>query len=99
MAGLGSVKGPSAKTQGNGAHRNRLCRQLQARIHLLRQVFDASSVFGIEQGRISKLQVRHGDRTVMNYDRGWDQGSRTAKPARPQGIGGNLSRFPDRPGG
>ena len=37
------------------------------------KVYDAGSVFRIEQGRISKLQVRCGDRVVMNYERGWDQ--------------------------
>jgi hypothetical protein len=37
------------------------------------KVYDAGSVHGIEQGRISKLQVRRGDRVVMNYERGWDQ--------------------------
>jgi hypothetical protein len=30
-------------------------------------------VFGIGQGRISKLQVWRGDRSVMHYDRGWDE--------------------------
>jgi hypothetical protein len=37
------------------------------------KVYDAGSVSGIEKGRISKLQVRCGDRVVMNYERGWDQ--------------------------
>jgi hypothetical protein len=37
------------------------------------KVYDVGSVHGIEQGRISKLQVRLRDRVVMNYERGWDQ--------------------------
>jgi hypothetical protein len=41
------------------------------------KVYDVGSVFGIEQGRISKLQVWRGDQSVMHYDRGWDE-----KPAR-----------------
>ena len=39
----------------------------------LAKVYDVGSVFGIGQGRISKLQVWRGDREVMSYDRGWDQ--------------------------
>jgi hypothetical protein len=59
------------------------------------KVFDVGSVFGIGQGRISKLQVRRGDRVVMNYDRGWDQppeGRRDRKAL--QEI---VAGFPDRP--
>jgi hypothetical protein len=39
----------------------------------LAKVYDVGSVFGIENGRVSKLQVWRADREVMNYDRGWDQ--------------------------
>lgn len=34
--------------------------------------YDEGSEYGIEGGRISKLQVKEGDKTVINYDRGWD---------------------------
>ena len=39
----------------------------------LAKVYDVGSVFGIENGRVSKLQVWRAEREVMNYDRGWDQ--------------------------
>lgn len=30
------------------------------------------SEFGIDGGRISKLECRADGRTILNYDRGWD---------------------------
>ena len=36
------------------------------------KVFDKGSIFGIDEGRISKLEIRLDDETVANYDRGWD---------------------------
>jgi hypothetical protein len=58
------------------------------------KVYDAGSVFGIGQGRISKLQVRRGDREVMSYDRGWDLQPASRRDRKVlQEI---LSGFPDR---
>ena len=34
--------------------------------------FDNPSDYGIEEGRISKLELRFNGETVCNYDRGWD---------------------------
>lgn len=34
--------------------------------------YDEGSEYGIEGGRISKLTIKIGGRTVVNYDRGWD---------------------------
>ncbi|MBQ7263652.1 MAG: hypothetical protein IJR14_08025 [Synergistaceae bacterium] len=34
--------------------------------------FDEGSQFGIEEGRVSKLEISEGWRNVVNYDRGWD---------------------------
>lgn len=34
--------------------------------------FEEGSPFGINEGRISKLDMRKDDRIVVNYDRGWD---------------------------
>ena len=34
--------------------------------------FDEGSEFGIDGGRISKLECRADGRTILNYDRGWD---------------------------
>lgn len=31
-----------------------------------------SEDYGIEGGRISKMQLKAGGRTTLNYDRGWD---------------------------
>lgn len=34
--------------------------------------YEEGSVFGINEGRISKLWLQIDGRTVANYDRGWD---------------------------
>ena len=36
--------------------------------------YEEGSRFGIDEGRISKLEIRrHGEnKTLVNYDRGWD---------------------------
>ena len=34
--------------------------------------FDEGAEFGIENGRISKLQCKMAGQTILNYDRGWD---------------------------
>lgn len=36
------------------------------------KLYDLPSQFGIEGGKISKLQIRDGDRIAANFDRGWD---------------------------
>lgn len=41
--------------------------------------YDAPSKFGIEGGKISKLEIRKEGDVVMNYDRGWD-----VKPDTPE---------------
>lgn len=41
--------------------------------------YDEGSEFGIAGGRISKLQIKDGDKTVVNYDRGWDIKPETAE--------------------
>ena len=39
--------------------------------------FDEGSEFGIDGGRISKLECRADGRTILNYDRGWDMEPKT----------------------
>ena len=34
--------------------------------------YEEGSEFGIDQGRISKLQIDCEDRVVCSYERGWD---------------------------
>ncbi|NCB26393.1 MAG: hypothetical protein EOM62_13100 [Bacteroidia bacterium] len=41
-------------------------------IHYWVKHFEEASVYGIEEGRISKLTLEREDKTVANYDRGWD---------------------------
>ena len=41
--------------------------------------YDEGSQYGIDGGRISKLQIKEGDKTVVNYDRGWDIKPETAQ--------------------
>ena len=36
------------------------------------KVFDEGSEYGINEGRISKLEIRLGKEWLVNYDRGWD---------------------------
>ena len=34
--------------------------------------YEEGSVYGINEGRISKLEIRKNGKTLANYDRGWD---------------------------
>ena len=34
--------------------------------------YEEGSEFGIDGGRISKLECRAHGKTILNYDRGWD---------------------------
>lgn len=34
--------------------------------------YEEGSIYGINEGRISKLEMRKNGRIVANYDRGWD---------------------------
>lgn len=34
--------------------------------------FPQPSIYGIDGGRISKLDIRHNGETVCHYERGWD---------------------------
>lgn len=36
------------------------------------KVFEESSRYGINQGKISKLTLRSNNKVIANYDRGWD---------------------------
>jgi len=36
------------------------------------KLFDTGSVFGINNGRVSKLAIWDGRNFIVNYDRGWD---------------------------
>ncbi len=36
------------------------------------KVYDEPSEYGINNGRVSKLEIRKNNRAVLNYDRGWD---------------------------
>ena len=40
--------------------------------HYWAKVYDEGSEYGINEGRISKLLITIGGKTVANYDRGWD---------------------------
>lgn len=40
--------------------------------HYWVKAYDEGSVFGINNGKISKLQININDETVVSYDRGWD---------------------------
>lgn len=36
------------------------------------KVFEQGSEYGINGGKISKLEIRLGSEILVNYDRGWD---------------------------
>lgn len=40
--------------------------------HFWIKTYDTGSEYGIDGGRISKLQIKINGQTVANYDRGWD---------------------------
>ena len=40
--------------------------------HYWAKVYDEGSIYGIDEGRISKLTIKIDDQTVVSYDRGWD---------------------------
>jgi len=41
-------------------------------IHYWVKHFEEGSVFGIEEGCISKLMLKRDGKIIANYDRGWD---------------------------
>lgn len=43
------------------------------------KIYDEPSKYGIEEGRISKLELRQGGKIVYNYDRGLDIPPQTAE--------------------
>ena len=58
------------------------------------KVYDIGSIFGIGEGRISKLQVWRDGREVMPYDRDWDQVPKSRRDLK--ALKEILSGFPDR---
>jgi hypothetical protein len=58
------------------------------------KVYDIGSIFGIGEGRISKLQVWREGRQVMSYDRDWDQVPKSRRDLK--ALKEILSGFPDR---
>lgn len=36
------------------------------------KVYDTPSEYGINEGRVSKFELRYKDKPILNYDRGWD---------------------------
>lgn len=59
------------------------------------KVFDRGSRFGIENGRVSKLEVSHSNATVMRYSRGWDTWPRSQEQF--EVLQAILEGFPNRP--
>jgi hypothetical protein len=43
------------------------------------KIFDVDSDYGIDKGRVSKLDIRANGKTIVNYDRGWDVRPQTAE--------------------
>ena len=41
-------------------------------VHYSIMVYDEPSKFGINHGKISKLELKQDGKIVANYDRGWD---------------------------
>ncbi len=58
----GTIGIPASKTTGKGA----------VAVHYILKAYDEPSKFGINNGKISKLQLKQDGEIVANYDRGWD---------------------------
>jgi len=41
--------------------------------------FENGSEYGIDEGRISKLEIRKGGKPLVNYDRDWDKKPKDAE--------------------
>ena len=44
----------------------------ESEFHFWMKYYDEGSVWGIDQGRISKLMLKRDRKITANYDRGWD---------------------------
>ena len=44
----------------------------QSIFHYWVKHYEETSVYGINEGRISKLMLKRNDKVVCNYDREWD---------------------------
>ena len=53
--------------------------------------YEEGSKFGIDGGRISKLECRVNDETILNYDRGWDMEPETEISRRAYAV--LIARF------
>jgi hypothetical protein len=58
------------------------------------KVYDVGGVFGIGEGRISKLQVWREGRQVMSYDRDWDEVPKSRRDLK--ALKEILAGFPER---
>lgn len=58
------------------------------------KVFDEKSEFGINNGRVSKLNIRYHSSPIVNYDRGWDlRPDNSCKPIY-KAVMAELKRLP-----
>ena len=55
-----------------GIPANRAAGKEYIAVHYSIKVYDEPSKFGINNGKISKLQLKQDGEIVANYDRGWD---------------------------
>lgn len=55
-----------------GIPANRAAGKEYIAVHYSIKVYDKPSKFGINHGKISKLELRQDGEIVANYDRGWD---------------------------
>jgi len=61
------------------------------------KVYAEPSTYGIDDGKISKLQVKKDGHEVINYDRGWDVRPETAEQKEAmQRIRNGLDDMPER---
>jgi hypothetical protein len=58
------------------------------------KVYDVGSIFGIGEGRISKLRVLRKGREVMSYDRDWDEVPKSRRDLK--ALKEILAGFPER---
>lgn len=55
-----------------GIPKNKTAGKEYIAVHYFVKVYDEPSKFGINHGKISKLELKQDGEIVANYDRGWD---------------------------
>ena len=67
-----SIKNLKNPFEGFGNWKEAIVEYKKKNYRVTYKQFDEGSDFGINGGRISKLSINDGNKTIVNYDREWD---------------------------